>query len=84
MGRKKIKQAVVKEQPIVLKEQPVITVQEPVSPEPTKFVLLVDGKYLKKWSSKAFTDKIEDAKVCNYANAEYFRKEIGGKIFPVD
>lgn len=83
MSRKKIKPVVIKEQTIVLKEQPVVSVQEPVLPEPTKFVLLVDGKYLKKWANKVFTDKIEDAKVCDFANVEYFRKEIGGKIFPI-
>lgn len=76
MGRKKIK-------PVVVEKQPVVSVQEPALPEPTKFVLLVDGKYLRKWANKVFTNKIEDAKVCDFANVEYFRKEIGGKIFPV-
>lgn len=65
--------------------EPVIEVKPEMEPElkPTKFVVKVGGKYLFKWSGKVFVSDIQNAKVFNKANAEYFQKEIKAEIIPV-
>ena len=95
MSDEKIEQAEIEEQPVLslaeetTEAEPVVEVVEEVKPEPepepepTKFVVKVGGRYLFKWSGKVFVSDIENAKVFNKANAEYFRKEIKAEIIPV-